>query len=79
MMAWTAIAVSPKAVRHSRTASSGGCSNAIEASGCLATVLAEIGCIVSDDTIVRPDLTIVSEARHLPKPEVPIARIFELA
>lgn len=33
--------------------------NAIEASGCLATVLAEIDWIVSEDTIVRPDLTIV--------------------
>lgn len=33
--------------------------NAIDAAGCKATVLAEIDWIVSDDTVVRPDLVVV--------------------
>ncbi|MCX7412564.1 MAG: Uma2 family endonuclease [Planctomycetia bacterium] len=47
----------PHAERLSRVAAAFW--NAIDASGCRATVLAEIDWIVTNDTVVRPDLVVV--------------------
>jgi len=56
--------------------------NAIDASGCRATVLAEIDWIVADDTVVRPDLVVVcgpAPPRHVEHPPAFVAEILSAA
>jgi Uma2 family endonuclease len=56
--------------------------NAIDATGCHATVLAEIDWIVADDTVVRPDLVVVcgsAPPRHVEQPPALVAEILSAA
>lgn len=56
--------------------------NAIDAAECSATVLAEIDWVVSEDTVVRPDLVVVCGAapeRHVEEPPVLIVEILSAA
>lgn len=56
--------------------------NAIDASGCHATVLAEIDWIVTNDTVVRPDLVVVcgpAPQRHVEQPPAFVAEILSAA
>ena len=56
--------------------------NAIDAAGCKATVLAEIDWIVSDDTVVRPDLIVVcgpAPWRHVEQAPALIVEILSTA
>jgi len=52
--------------------------NAIDASEYHATVLVEIDCIVSDETVVRPDVIVLcgpAPARHVEQPPALVAKI----
>lgn len=56
--------------------------NAIDASGSHATVLAEIDWIVTNDTVVRPDLVVVcgpTPPRHVEQPPAFVAEILSAA
>ncbi len=56
--------------------------NAIDASGCDATVLVEIDWIVSDDTVVRPDLVVVcgpAPRRHVEQAPALVVEILSAA
>ena len=56
--------------------------NAIDASGCKATVLVEIDWIVSDDTVVRPDLVVVcgpAPRRHVEQAPALVIEILSAA
>jgi Uma2 family endonuclease len=56
--------------------------NAIDAARCRATVLAEIDWVVSDDTVVRPDVVVVcgpAPERHVEHPPALIAEILSAA
>ena len=56
--------------------------NAIDASRCKATVLVEIDWIVSNDTVVRPDLVVVcggAPQRHVEQPPALVAEILSEA
>lgn len=56
--------------------------NAIDASQCHATVLVEIDWIVSDDTVVRPDVIVVcgpAPARHVEQPPALVAEVLSAA
>lgn len=56
--------------------------NAIDAAACRATVLAEIDWIVTDDTVVRPDIVIVCGAaprQHVEQPPALVAEILSAA
>jgi len=56
--------------------------NAIDAAGCRATVLAEIDWIVSNDTVVRPDLVVVcgpAPQRHVERPPALVVEILSEA
>lgn len=56
--------------------------NAIDAAGYQATVLAEIDWIVSDDTVVRPDLVVVcgqAPPRHVEEPPALVVEILSAA
>lgn len=56
--------------------------NAIDAAGCQATVLAEIDWIVTDDTVVRPDLIVVcgsAPPRHVEQAPALIVEILSAA
>ena len=56
--------------------------NAIDAAGCPATVLAEIDWIVTNDTVVRPDLVVVrgpAPPRHVEQPPAFVAEILSAA
>ena len=56
--------------------------NAIDASGCKATVLVEIDWIVSDDTVVRPDLVVVcgpAPRRHVEQAPALVVEILSTA
>lgn len=55
---------------------------AIRKDGCDATVLAGIDWIVSSDTVLRPDLTVVCGAeqeRHVERPPAPVAEILSIS
>ena len=56
--------------------------NAIDAVGCPATVLVEIDWIVTNDTVVRPDLIVVcgpAPQRHVEQPPALVAEILSAA
>jgi Uma2 family endonuclease len=56
--------------------------NAIDASECNATVLAEIDWVVSDDTVVRPDLVVVcgpAPQRHVERAPALVVEILSAA
>ena len=56
--------------------------NAIDKAGCHATVLADVGWIVSPDTVVRPDLSVVcgpAPDGHLTEPPAMIVEILSVA
>jgi Uma2 family endonuclease len=56
--------------------------NAIDASGCRATVLAELDWVVTNDTVVRPDLVVVcgpAPEGHVEQPPAFVAEILSAA
>ena len=56
--------------------------NAIDASGCQATVLAEIDWVIANDTVVRPDLVVVcgpAPQRHVEHPPALVVEILSAA
>ncbi|MFM8539555.1 MAG: Uma2 family endonuclease, partial [Planctomycetaceae bacterium] len=56
--------------------------NAIDAAGCRATVLAEIDWIVTNDTVVRPDIVVVcgpAPPQHVEEPPALVAEILSPA
>jgi Uma2 family endonuclease len=56
--------------------------NAIDAAGCHATVLAEIDWVVSNDTVVRPDLVVVcgpAPRRHVEQPPALVVEVLSAA
>ena len=70
----------PHAERLSRLAAA--LWNAINATDCRATVLAEIDWIVANDTVVRPDLVVVcgpAPPRHVERPPALVAEILSTA
>ena len=70
----------PHAERLSRLAAA--LWNGIDASGCHATVLAEIDWIIANDTVVRPDLVVMcgtAPKRHVEQPPALVVEILSAA
>ena len=81
----TAVAMTPSPFgRHSQLLAqlARAFGNAVEAADCEATVLAEIDWIISNDTVVRPDLTIVcgdAPERHVEDTPAVVVEILSAA
>lgn len=85
LLAGVAVAMTPSPFgRHAEQLSRMAATlwNAIDATGCKATVLAEIDWIISDDTVVRPDLSVVcgpAPQRHVEQAPALIVEILSTA
>jgi Uma2 family endonuclease len=85
LLAGVAVAMTPRPFgRHAERLSSMAATlwNAIDASGCDATVLVEIDWNVSDDTVVRPDLVVVcgpAPRRHVEQAPALVVEILSAA
>lgn len=85
LLAGVAVAMTPSPFgRHAERLSRMAATlwNAIDASGCKATVLAEIDWVVSDDTVVRPDLVVVcgpAPQRHVEQAPALVVEILSAA